>query len=94
MSGAEIRRHQFSASADTNDNQLHWVRAIEYRLDGSRRCCEFHRQGADECEELVAERPDYIPGQFPVVVSANFAEFCESNGGGQQVVKHGLSIIF
>jgi hypothetical protein len=85
---------QFTASADTNDNQLHWVGLLNIDSMGVGGAANFTGKVPSSVKSWSHSGPITFPASFLSSYQANFAEFCESNGAGQQVVKHGLSIIF
>jgi hypothetical protein len=86
---------QFSANADTNDNQLVWIGLLYVETLGLGANVLFTGTVPTFVRSWSQKGPIVFPVNFLSTYQAGFASYCEANGVvGKPVVNDGLSILF
>jgi hypothetical protein len=85
---------QFSASANTNNNDLIWEGLLYVVSLGVGGNASFTGKVPTGAKTWSQQGPITFPANFLNAYQSNFASFCDSNGGAKLVVKGGLSITF
>jgi hypothetical protein len=86
---------QFSASANTNDNQLEWVGPLNVQTLGVGPSASFNGNVPNDVKSWSLKGPIDFPVNFLSSYQAGFASYCDANGVvGKPVANHNLSILF
>jgi hypothetical protein len=86
---------QFSASANTNDNKLHWSGPLVVKTLGVGGSASFNGNVPNDVKSWSLSGPITFPVSFLSSYQAGFASYCDENGVvGKPVVNQGLSILF
>lgn len=86
---------QFSASANTNDNQLQWIGMLVVQSLGVGGSAQFQGKVPTFVKSWTQQGPIEFPVSFLSVYQAGFASYCDSHGViGKPVVNDNLSILY
>lgn len=86
---------QFSASANTNHNDLVWIGALTVQTLGVGGSAMFTGNVPTEVKSWSQKGPIQFPVNFLSVYQAGFASYCEANGVvGKPIVNENLSILY
>lgn len=84
----------FSASANTNNNGIHWYGDLYIKSHGPGGSASFTGHVPVDVKTWSLQGPITFPVNFLKTYQSNFSSYCDSHGGSEKIVKSGLTILF